>query len=123
MTRLLLAGLVFGLVACGADAQINALPPGMPPQLPVPHSILPPRYPAMLPGPRQLPDPVLPNLLFVRFSGPVGAKITFFRSANGQTFDVPCTIGLRPGYRYRAQISDVPGFPQLVLSPTLEVRG
>src|SRR5262249_22464723 len=49
---------------------------------------------------------------------------TFFRGAHaGQTFEAPFTVGLRPGYIQRVQVTGVPGLPGLRLFPTLEVRG
>jgi uncharacterized repeat protein (TIGR01451 family) len=41
----------------------------------------------------------------------------------GRSFPVPVTVGLRPGYIYRVELSDLPGLPGVTLYPTLEVRG
>jgi uncharacterized repeat protein (TIGR01451 family) len=68
--------------------------------------------------------PPLPPLLYVRVGGPPGLRVTFYRGAAvGQTFEAPFTVGLRPGYIYRVQVSGIPGSPGLKLYPTLEVRG
>ena len=69
-------------------------------------------------------SPPLPPPLYVRFSGPPGLRVTFYRgAATGQAFKVPFTVGLRPGYAYRVQVSDIPDRPGVRLFPTLEVRG
>ncbi len=68
--------------------------------------------------------PVTPPLLFVRFSGPPGVKVTFYRDGPaGRTFEAPCTVGLRPGFAYRVEVSGMPRFPGVKLYPALEVRG
>lgn len=70
------------------------------------------------------PPPSPAPLMFVRFSGPKGAKLTLYRGIDaGKTFDLPTTVGFRPGYSYRLALSDMEGFKNLVFSPTLEVRG
>src|SRR5438445_1389941 len=63
-------------------------------------------------------------LLFVRFSGPEGSKITFYQGqAAGREFPAPVSVGLRPGYPYRMKMT---GFGEAAkgqaLYPTLEVR-
>src|SRR5437899_12515745 len=82
---------------------------------PVPAQFAPqPPYPAPPPAP----------LMYVRFSGPRGAKITCYRGFDkGQTLELPVTIGFRPGYSYRLALFDVEGFPRHVFCPSLEVRG
>jgi uncharacterized repeat protein (TIGR01451 family) len=61
--------------------------------------------------------------MFVKFIGPTGMKVTFYRgAAKSATLPVPCVVGLRPGYVYQVKLSDIPGYPQ-ALYPTLEVRG
>lgn len=74
------------------------------------------------------PSPALPPspgpLMYVRFTGPKGAKLTVYRGIDaGQTLDLPTTLGFRPGYAYRFAISDIPSLPRQVFSPSLEVRG
>src|SRR5215831_16315147 len=75
------------------------------------------------PPARPLPVPVEP-LMYVRFAGPVGARVTFYRGrAVGETHTVPFTAGFRPGYVYRMQMSNLPGQREdFSLFPTLEVR-
>jgi uncharacterized repeat protein (TIGR01451 family) len=70
------------------------------------------------------PPPSPPPLVYVKFTGPEGAKLTLYRRIDaGQTFDLPCTIGFRPGYSYRLALGNVEGFKGRVFAPTLEVRG
>jgi uncharacterized repeat protein (TIGR01451 family) len=70
------------------------------------------------------PVPVLPQLQYVRLSGPPGMKVTVYRGrAPAQTFDAPCVLGFRPGYRYRVQLGGMAGQPGLVLYPSFDVIG
>ncbi len=76
----------------------------------------------------QLPPmatPPLPApLMYLRFTGPKNTKITIYRGFDqGQTLELPCTVGFRPGYVYRFAVTDVPSFPRQVFCPSLEVRG
>ena len=51
-------------------------------------------------------------------------QVTFFRgNAQGQTFDVPCTIGARPGYSIRMAITGIADYPGAAFYPTLDVHG
>jgi uncharacterized repeat protein (TIGR01451 family) len=63
-------------------------------------------------------------LLFVRFAGAPGGRVTFYRGDRGgpREFEFPVTVGLRPGYVYRVKIDGLPG-QKRPLYPTLEVRG
>jgi uncharacterized repeat protein (TIGR01451 family) len=72
------------------------------------------------PPPGQGPAP----LLYVRFLGPEGLHVTFFQGLT-PPLDVPApvTVGLRPGYLHRVQLTAIPGLPGVTLSPTLEVHG
>jgi uncharacterized repeat protein (TIGR01451 family) len=63
-------------------------------------------------------------LLFLRFVGPAGMRVTFnpgTRMARG--FEAPAAIGVRAGYRLRVQLDHFPGEPNLVLFPSVEVCG
>src|SRR5438128_1977042 len=76
------------------------------------------------PPPAPPPAPPPPPPLFVRFSGPPGVKVTFYRGGpGGQTLDTPFTVGLRPGYVYRVEVAGLPRFPGVKLYPALEVYG
>jgi uncharacterized repeat protein (TIGR01451 family) len=62
--------------------------------------------------------------MYLRVTGPAGLRVTFYRGGpTGQTLEAPFTVGLRPGYLYRVQVSGIPQRPGLRLFPTLEVRG
>src|SRR5262249_35915927 len=62
-------------------------------------------------------------LLFVRFTGPAGMKVSFFRGPGpGRTFAAPVAVGLRPGYIYRMELTGFERRPELTLAPTFEVR-
>jgi uncharacterized repeat protein (TIGR01451 family) len=63
-------------------------------------------------------------LLYVRFVLPDGGQVTFYQPAPaGSEFPAPVTVGLRPGYLYRVQLSHFREHPDLALFPSLEVRG
>jgi uncharacterized repeat protein (TIGR01451 family) len=117
MVRFVISAALLILIARSGPGQQPGLTPAMP-------SCPPFSLNARATHPAAHPAARWPNLLFVRFTGPPGLKITVFRgSPKGQTFETPCTLGLRPGYRCRVQITGIPEYPDLVLTPTLEVRG
>ena len=63
-------------------------------------------------------------LLFVQFIGGPGLRATFYQgNPRGRSFDAPVSVGVRPGYLYRLQISHLPGHPGVSIYPTLEVQG
>ncbi len=63
-------------------------------------------------------------LLFVRFLGPPGLRTTFYQGGpRGRAFDAPVVVGMRPGYFYRIQFSNLPRHPGVSIFPTVEVRG
>jgi uncharacterized repeat protein (TIGR01451 family) len=65
-----------------------------------------------------------PPLLYVRFLGPEGSRLSFYQGDPGRRdFPAPVTVGLRPGYIYRVQVTDLPKRPGIAFFPTLEVRG
>ena len=56
--------------------------------------------------PQQPPVAAVEPLLFVRFSHPPGLHVTFYQQrAGGDDYAVPVTVGLRPGYIYRLQLT------------------
>jgi uncharacterized repeat protein (TIGR01451 family) len=70
------------------------------------------------------PMPGAAPLLHVLLSGPPGVSVTFYQGqAPARRFEVPVTVGLRPGYIYRLTVTGFPQRPGLELHPTLEVRG
>jgi uncharacterized repeat protein (TIGR01451 family) len=71
-----------------------------------------------------LPAQVSAPLLFVRFMGPKGMRVTFYQGRGTvRAFDVPVTVGIRPGYVYRVKLTSVGTDVKTALYPTLEVRG
>lgn len=63
-------------------------------------------------------------LLYVRFTGPQGLQTSFYQGrAKPRTFPAPVVVGMRPGYAYRVQLSNLPDRPALSLYPTVEVHG
>lgn len=79
---------------------------------------------AQYPVPPRLPSRGASPLLYVRFSGPDGLKATFYQGrARPRLFPTPVVVGLRPGYRFRVQLSNLPERPGVTLYPTVEVRG
>jgi uncharacterized repeat protein (TIGR01451 family) len=51
-------------------------------------------------------------------------RTTFYQGrAPARSFPAPVVVGMRPGYAYRVQLSNLPGRPGLTLYPTLQVRG
>jgi len=71
-----------------------------------------------------VPPPALPasQFLFVTVTAPGAAKITW-QPHTAQATETPGPVGLRPGYPYRFQISNLPGAGNTVLFPSIEVRG
>jgi uncharacterized repeat protein (TIGR01451 family) len=82
--------------------------------------------PAAADEPLLLKPPRSPSpLLYVRFLGEPGMRVTFYRGDQGgpREYEVPVTVGLRPGYVYRLRVRGIPDRPDFALYPTLEVRG
>ncbi|MFN4259356.1 MAG: hypothetical protein ACK4RK_08650, partial [Gemmataceae bacterium] len=78
---------------------------------------VPPRLP---PPPSCAPSP----LLYVRFVGGPGVHVTFYQGATRpRDFPVPVQVGMRPGYCYPVRLTQLPGWPEVDLYPTLEVVG
>lgn len=68
--------------------------------------------------------PVVPAapFLFVTVNAPKGSKITWHPMSSEAT-TTNGAVGLRPGYFYRFQISDIPEAKNVVLYPSIEIRG
>jgi uncharacterized repeat protein (TIGR01451 family) len=62
-------------------------------------------------------------LLFVRFQGGPGLRVTFYQGRRERSFEAPVVVGMRPGYAYRLHLSHLPGHPGVSIFPTVEVRG
>src|SRR3954464_10257948 len=71
-----------------------------------------------------VPPPALPPapFLFVTVGVPDGTKVTWHPTGKEETTTTG-PVGLRPGYPYRFQLSDIPGLKGTVLHPSIEVRG
>lgn len=68
--------------------------------------------------------PVPAPLLAARVIAPPGVRVTVYPGAPGaRVSDTPALLGLRPGYVYRMELSNLPYFPGRVLYPEVEVRG
>lgn len=62
--------------------------------------------------------------MYVRFTVPAGGHVRIYQGTPaGREFDLPLTVGLRPGYIYRFELNGFPQHPGTVLFPSLEVRG
>jgi uncharacterized repeat protein (TIGR01451 family) len=101
---------------------------GAGPQAPAPSGAVPPvpgPPPVMMPFPH--PHPGLPcpaPLLAARVIAPQGVRFTLL--PGGRTpkmFEGPAVFGLRPGYVYRIELSNLPYHPERSLFPEVEVRG
>lgn len=74
--------------------------------------------------PPPVPRRGLAPLLYVRFAGGPGLRVTFYQGRpRGRAFDAPVVVGMRPGYRYRLELSHLPGHPGVSIFPTISVLG
>jgi uncharacterized repeat protein (TIGR01451 family) len=102
-------------------------PPGHKPAEPIPPRIqtglpFPPPAAGLVPvcPPVGPPAPVLA----ARVVAPAGATVAVWPGTPAaKRFAAPATFGFRPGYIYRLELTDLPGFPGEALYPVLEVRG
>ncbi|QVL33237.1 isopeptide-forming domain-containing fimbrial protein [Telmatocola sphagniphila] len=68
--------------------------------------------------------PIPSPFLYAKFKGPEKTKITYYPgTTSAVTISEGTTLGLRPGYNYRFEISNLPDFPGTRLYPSLEVLG
>src|SRR5437764_3455409 len=75
-------------------------------------------------GDAHIPPPPPAPLLFVRVVGPEGAQVTVRPATpEARIYPAPVAVGLRPGYRYRLQVSNLPDDPRRVISPSIDVIG
>jgi uncharacterized repeat protein (TIGR01451 family) len=107
-------------LALGGPADIGPVP-GVGPHAAV--AGIPPRAMMMppLPGPAvPMPAPVLA----AKVLAPKGVRVTLYPgSPLARIYETPTIFGLRPGYAYRFQLSNLPYSPGRVLYPEVEVRG
>ena len=68
--------------------------------------------------------PVPAPVLAARVLGPAGMRVTAYPGSKqlARMFDVGQVMGLRPGYSYRLELSNLPYHPGKVLYPEVEVR-
>ena len=77
---------------------------------------------ALHPGPDGPPFVPAAPFLFVTVNTPKGSKVTWHpMSSEANSTDRP--VGLRPGYLYRFQITDIPEKKNVALFPSIEIRG
>jgi uncharacterized repeat protein (TIGR01451 family) len=75
------------------------------------------------PGPGE-PLPAPAPLVAAKFLTPKGVRVTAFPGSDlARMYDAPAVLGLRPGYVYRFELSNLPYFPNLALYPEVELRG
>jgi uncharacterized repeat protein (TIGR01451 family) len=68
--------------------------------------------------------PVPAPLVAAKFLAPKGVRVTAFPGTNfSRIYDGPATFGLRPGYVYRFELSNLPYAPDRSLYPEVELRG
>jgi uncharacterized repeat protein (TIGR01451 family) len=107
---------------------VMAAPPGCAPGVPC-GPVGPVLNPLMMRSPLMMPQacpPIAPPapVLAVKMLLPAGTKMTLQPgSADAKRIDSGLTVGFRPGYSYRMELSDIPNNPGLKLYPVLEVRG
>ena len=77
---------------------------------------------ALPPGPAGPPVVPAAPFLFVTVTGPNGSKVTWQPTSTEAT-QTNGPVGLRPGYVHRFQVSDFPDEKNVVLFPSIEVRG
>jgi uncharacterized repeat protein (TIGR01451 family) len=88
-----------------------------------------PMMPAMNLGYPPFPQPCPPSappapVLFTKVIVPAGVAVTTHPgTGQGKTFTGNNDFGFRPGYRYRLQLSNIPGRPGTSLYPVVEVYG
>jgi uncharacterized repeat protein (TIGR01451 family) len=128
-TKLLAIVLLFDLFVRLSQAEGQYIPPtfaaGAPAYCPPPaYAVGSPAYAVGSPAFPYSRTTPLQTLLYVKIGGPPGMKVTFYRdSKQAVSFDVPCVVGMRPGYFYRIAVSGMKQFPAQTFYPTIEVRG
>src|SRR5438477_9753440 len=113
---------LMGSLAVGGPTDVGPLPvPGMGPHAAVagvpPHAMMAPFLPPAVGLP--LPAP----LLAAKVLAPKGVRVAVYPgSPIAHLYDTPAVLGLRPGYSYRMELSNLPYHPREVLYPEVEVR-
>ncbi|HXD89144.1 MAG TPA: hypothetical protein VN641_21815 [Urbifossiella sp.] len=111
--------LMMGSLAAGGPVAPGVSPvPAMGPHAAV-AGMPPPSMMMPFPMPAASPAPVLA----ARVLAPQGVRVAFYPgSPLARLHDTPAVVGLRPGYRYRLELSNLPYHPGERLYPEVEVR-
>jgi uncharacterized repeat protein (TIGR01451 family) len=114
------AMLMLPLVAGGPTGNVPTPSAGPPAAVAMPA----PR-PAVMPFPQPgMGLPIPAPVLAAKVLAPQGVRVTAFPgSPLARMTDTPAVYGFRPGYVYRLQLTNLPGFPGRALYPEIEVRG
>jgi uncharacterized repeat protein (TIGR01451 family) len=127
--------LLLGCLIVGGTTAPAANPPGHPGShpggvLPVPGMGPPGAVAAVgaLPIPNQFHAPGAPAipapLVAAKFLAPQGVRVTALPGSSlARLYDTPTVMGLRPGYVYRFELTNLPYNPGKALYPEVEVRG
>src|SRR5438128_1453015 len=89
-------------------------------------AVAPAAPPAMLPAPAMVPPPLpmAAPFTFVKVIVPEGAKTTWYPgTVQALVTASGTTVGLRPGYPYRFEVSGVGENKDARIWPSIEVRG
>jgi len=81
---------------------------------------------ALMPSPSGERPVLLPSapLVAAKFITPEGVRVTAFPGTNlARSYNAPTVMGLRPGYVYRFELTNLPYQPGTALYPEVEVRG
>jgi uncharacterized repeat protein (TIGR01451 family) len=106
---------LMGTLAVGGPVHAGAMPGAFP----VPGQQPVPAFPHQM---KPLPAPA--PVLAARVIAPKGVRVTVYPgSPLARMFEAPALLGLRPGYVYRMELSNLPYAPGRVLYPEVEVRG
>lgn len=131
------------LALLGALAVGQSIAPAQPGRLPVPGqgpygSVAgvggQPPHMMPLPAPRATPDsqafqpgggqPIPAPLVAAKFLTPKGVRVTAYPGTSlSRMYETPATVGLRPGYVYRFELSNLPYYPGVSIFPEVELRG
>jgi uncharacterized repeat protein (TIGR01451 family) len=129
------------LALLGALAVGQSVAPAQPGSPPVPQQglragvagiggmYLTPAPPGQMPPAGAMPQPgaglpVPAPLVAAKFLAPKGVRVTAFPgSPLSHIYDAPVVMGLRPGYAYRFELSNLPYNPGRSIYPEVELRG
>src|SRR5262245_11915325 len=133
------------LTLLGVLAVCQSIAPAQPGRLPIPNQGPPsavagfggqPPHMLPLPAPRPNPDafalqfqpgggqPIPAPLVAAKFLVPKGVRVTAYPGASfSRIYDTPSVMGLRPGYVYRFELSNLPYHPGVSIYPEVELRG